>query len=127
MAKFRVIFLLSVLVVLGHASARNVPGSVDHQQTNTVHVPKAPAPAEGKGVKDKKCGFGFAGVGGAAGIGGVIPLGGIGGVGGVGGLGGASGLGGLGGLGGVGGLGGGIGGVGGGVGGAGGGVGGIIP
>ena len=116
MAKRCAIFVLA-LVLLVHANARNMPSpkassprdtGVNHDdQTNMFNVPNAVAPNAKNGVKDKKCGIVFAGIG--AGIAGLIPLGGIGGVGG------AGGIGGVGGLGGVGGWGGAAGGVGGGI------------
>ncbi|XP_057471115.1 glycine-rich protein 23-like [Actinidia eriantha] len=107
------------LVLLVHANARDMPSpkasspsdtSVNHDdQTNMFNVPNAVAPNAKNGVKDKKCGVVFAGIGAGVGAAGLIPLGGIGGVGG------AGGLGGLGGFGGVGGWGGAAGGVGGGI------------
>ncbi|GFY82584.1 hypothetical protein Acr_02g0008240 [Actinidia rufa] len=127
-------FFVLQLVLLVHANARDMPTpkasspsditSVNHDdQTNMLNVPNAMAPKAKTGVKDKKCGVVFAGIGAGVGAAGLIPLGGIGGVGGAGGLGGLGGVGGVGGLGGLGGLGGvgGWGSAGGGVGG------GIIP
>ncbi|KAL2242565.1 UNVERIFIED_CONTAM: hypothetical protein Sindi_0374500 [Sesamum indicum] len=141
MAKLYVTLVL-VLIVVVHATARNIPTdqtkpSSDHTTAHEATNPNtnalapvqntenvaatATAPVANGGLNDQKNFITYGGVGGWGGVGGyvgVLPIFGLGG------LGGAGGLGGLGGVGGLG-AGGGIGKVGG-IG-VGGGVGGILP